>query len=227
MTGPVLLNFEGYNPTSDGGGFNGSFGTWPQLGYIGPYAYSGGGPDGGTNWTLKPVTGQTGGTIDGGQDWALDLTLTQESGYGGALGFWMSCANASAYKGISFWARGQTPMGTCSADAGSGSCFSMSISTTATSLVADGGVGTCTGTSTTCVGPQATNLPLSMTWTQFQIPWAQFGGGMTGGVPYTPTGDGITGLTFNLGLLWMAVEGGYAPIPATLDFQVDDISLMP
>lgn len=231
---PTLINFENYNAMSDAG-FNTYFGSGSSVGYIGPYAYSGGGPGGGVNWTLSPVTGRTGGPIDGGQDWALDMKLTQESAYGGGLGFWMSCVNASTYKGITFWARGQTPAGTCSADAGGGSCFAVQLSTAATTVVGDGGAGTCAGTSTTCVSPQATNLPLSITWTQYQIPWANFSGGMATGAAYTPDGNGLAGLTFVVSLTWTASDAGtapdgattYVPVPATIDFQVDDIGLMP
>lgn len=230
---PVLINFENYNPMSNTG-FTTWFGSGSSVGYIGPYAYSGGGRDGGTNSTLTPVTGQTGGAIDGGQDWAIDLHLTQESGYGGALAFWMNpCVSASAYKGISFWVRGQTPTGTCPADAGGGSCFSFSLGTAATSVVTDGGAGTCTGTSSTCVAPQANNLPLSMVWTQIQIPWSHFTGGMTNGTAYTPTGDGIGGMTFSVGLTWAQVDASadgaaiYGPVPADIDLQIDDIQFMP
>jgi hypothetical protein len=228
---PVLINFENYNPMSDAG-FETWFGGGSSVGYIGPYAYSGGGPDGGVNWTLSPVTGRTGGEIDGGQDWAIDFHLTQESVFGGALAFWMTCVNASAYKGISFWARGQTPTGTCPADAGGGSCFSFSFSTEATSVAADGGAGTCMGTSATCVGPQANNLPLSMVWTEYQIPWSQFAGGLVDGTAYTPNGQGIVGMTFSVGLTWGELDASadgaaiYGPTPANIDLQIDDIGFM-
>jgi hypothetical protein len=66
-----------------------------------------------------------------------------------------------------------------------------------------------------------------MNWTRFQIPWAQFTGGATGATPYTTTGNNIISLTFVVHLNWGPVEGGYAPVPANLDLQIDHISFMP
>jgi hypothetical protein len=226
--GSTLINFDSYNPTSDAG-FGTSFGSGTSVGYIGTYAYSGGGADGGPNDVISPVTGRSGGAADGGQDWAVDLTLNAESVYGGALGIWMSCVNASSYNGISFWARGMLPTGTCSGDAGSGSCFALMLGTAATAAPSDGGVGTCSGTSSTCVAPKAANLQLSNTWTQFQIPWSSFTGGMGGGTAYTPDGSGITGLTFVLSLAWSQSDASadgavtYVPTPASMDLQIDDV----
>jgi hypothetical protein len=174
------------------------------------------------------------GTVDGGTDWAIDFKLTNESVYGGGLGFWISpCVNASSYKGISFWARGQTPAGGCPAEAGAGGCFSFSLGTAATTAVSDAGAGTCTGTGTACAAPQVSGLPLSMTWTQFQIPWSSFTGGMANGAASNPTGDGLLGLTFAVNLAFVPVDAGpdgaaiYGPMPANLDLQIDDIQFMP
>jgi hypothetical protein len=232
---PLLINFDRYTPSGPAGaaGFDTFFGSGTSVGYIGPYAFSGGGSDGGVDWTLTPVTGSSGGTVDGAQDWAVNFTVTDESVYGAGLGFWMSCVNAQSYSGISFWARGQTPIGTCAADAGGGSCFTMSIGTIATTPVdPDGGAGTCTGTTATCVNPMVSNLALSTTWTQFHIPWSMFTGGMSGGSAYTPNGAGLIGISFGLSLVYTGVDGGasgvvYVPVPANLDLQIDDIELMP
>lgn len=234
-TGPVLIDFNRYSPTGAAGadGFDTFFGSGTSVGYIGPYAFSGGGADGGLNWTLTPVTGSSGGTIDGATDWAINFSVTNETVFGGGLGFWMSCVNAPTYSGISFWARGQSPIGTCSADAGGGSCFTVSLGTAATSLPGgDGGVGTCTGTSTTCVNPMVSDLALSLNWTQFHVPWSQFTGGMANGGAYTPNGDGLTGISFGLSLVYTGVDAGasgivYVPVPSGLDLQIDDIELMP
>ncbi len=224
---PTLIDFNAFNPLSTNG-FDTFFGSGTNVGYIGPFAYSGGAPDGGVDWVINPVTGRTGGLADGGMDWAMDFVVTDEAKYGASLGLWMSCVNGSTYKGITFWARGQTPIGTCSADAGSGSCFSVTLSTSATSAMTDAGAG-CTGT---CASPVASNLPLTLSWMQFQIPWAEFAGGLVNGASYTPTGDGIIGLQFNLSLTYPPVDGGpdagtiYPPQAANLDFQLDDVGFM-
>ncbi len=232
VTGPVLINFENYNPLLDGGNFNGSFGTWPQLGYIGPYFFSGGGPDGGPNASIDPVTGQTGGLIDGGEDWAIELRVNQESVYGAALSFWMSCANASAYKGISFWVRGQTPTNT----------VSLTVSTLDTTPTSAQPPGTCPGmtsqalcgatpTAGACCSPYKSSIPVTMVWTNIQLPWAMFTGN-AGGTTYTMTGASITGLTFNMSLDYSEVDAGpdgaaiYGPTPANLDLQIDDITFL-
>jgi hypothetical protein len=211
-------------------GFSTYFGSGSSVGYIGVFAYSGGGLDGGVDYTLTPVTGRTGGLLDGGQqDWAINFSLMDEAKYGGALGIWMSCVNASSYNGVSFWVRGQTPVGTCSSANGGGSCLSVTLSTQSTSLPTDGGTGDCMGTSSTCVSPHAADVPISTTWSKVTIPWANFVGGMTGGTAYTPNGSGITGITFNVSLVWTASDAGgdgattYVPVPANIDLQVDDI----
>jgi hypothetical protein len=232
---PVLIDFNRYSPSGPAGptGFDTFFGSGASVGYIGPYAFSGGSGDGGVNWTLTPVTGSSGGTIDGSTDWAIQLMVTNEAVFGAGLGFWMSCVNAQSYSGISFWARGQTPVGTCSADAGGGSCFTVSIGTAATTLPGgDGGVGTCSGTTTTCVNPMVSDRQLSLNWAQYKVPWSMFTGGMAGGSPYTPNGAGLIGLSFGLSLTYTGVDAGaagytYVPVPSTLNLQIDDIELMP
>jgi hypothetical protein len=225
-TNPVLVNFETYTGTTAASSFSVVFGgptvsTWAPpptiVGYTGFYGFSGGM----TNYTLSMVTGETGGTVDGGQDWALDFAITQENVYGGGLGFWMSCANASAFKGISFWARGQVPT----------NVVGLALGTADTILTSAGGL--CTGTSATCLAPQASNLPLTMNWSQIMVPWSMFIGGSAGGTPFNPNGDNLVGLTFSLGLNFTAVDAGpdgaaiYGPIPGNIDFQIDDIQFMP
>jgi hypothetical protein len=233
--GPVLIDFDRYSPTGPAGasGFDTFFGSGTSVGYIGPYAFSGGPGDGGVNWSLTPVTGSSGGTIDGSTDWAINMAVADETVFGAGLGFWMSCLDATSYGGISFWARGQSPVGTCSADAGGGSCFTLSVTTAATTVPGtDGGAGSCGGTSTTCVNPMVANLPLTLDWTQYEIPWSQFVGGMAGGSAYTPDGAGLLGISFGLSLVYTGVDGGatgtvYVPVPSDLDLQIDDIELMP
>ena len=231
---PTLISFETYNPMSDAG-FNSFFGVWPIQGYFGPYAFSGGGADGvaNANVSLNPVTGQTGGLIDGGQDWALELKAAHESQWGAGLGFWMTCANASAYKGISFWVRGQTPSNT----------FSLTLSSLDTTPTSSQPPGMCSGmtsqplcatplTAGACCAPTALAIPLTMAWTNVKLPWATFTGGNTGGTAYTPTGANITGLSFSLNLSYSQVDAGpdgaaiYGPTPADIDFQIDDIGFI-
>jgi hypothetical protein len=216
---PVLINFDTYNGMTAADNFGTAFGgatAGTGNAYIGPYGYSGGV----TNWALSMVTGESGGlTAAGTQDWGLDLTVTQESVFGGGIGFWMtSCANASTFKGISFWARGMGPSGT----------FTAILGTSLTTAVASQGM--CTGM---CAPPQAQNIPLSTAWTQVMLPWAMFTGGVASGVAYAPNGDNISGLSFQSNLIYVQVDAGpdgsaiYGPAAATIDFQVDDVEFMP
>ncbi|HZU82304.1 MAG TPA: hypothetical protein VE987_05285, partial [Polyangiaceae bacterium] len=226
---PVLNDFEAYTGAT---AFLAStpFGpAYPNGGYTGPYAYSGGGPqlnEAGTNYVLSMVTGQTGGTLEGGaQDWALDLTVTDESGFGAGLGFWMTCANASAFRGLSFWVRGQTPTG----------AVAVQLQTADTTSTTASQPGTCTGT---CAHPSATVLgdaaiPVGPSWTQITLPWAAFTGGTRNGAAYTPTGDNLTGLVFTTGLVYTQVDAAadgaaiYGPTPANIDLQIDDVAFVP
>jgi hypothetical protein len=215
----VLINFDTYNGMTAANAFGTAFGgatAGTGNAYIGPYGYSGGV----TNWALSMVTGESGGlTAAGTQDWGLDLTVTQESIFGGGVGFWMtSCANATAFTGISFWARGMDPTASLTAILGT------SNTTTTANL------GTCTGT---CAPPQAQNLALSTAWTQISLPWAMFAGGLQNGVAYVPNGSNISGLSFQANLVYVQVDSGpdgagiYGPAAATLDFQIDDVEFMP
>ena len=220
---PVLINFDTYSGSTLAQDYGEAFGG-PTAGsgtsYTGPYGFSGGGPGGAVDYALSMVTGRTGGLTDAGlQDWAVDLSLTDEIVWGGGVGIWMSCANASAFKGISFWARGQIP----------GNDVSISLVTADTTPVSTGG--TCTGS---CVAPQAVNLPLDgLVWTEVTVPWASFVGGVASGAAYTPTGDNLAGLTFTVALGYAAVDAGpdgaaiYGPVPGNIDFQLDDIEFMP
>ena len=161
---PVLINFDTYTGMTAASAFGTAFGgatAGTGNAYIGPYGYSGVV----TNWVLSMVTGATGGiTAAGLQDWGLDLTVTQETVFGGGVGFWMTgCANATAFKGISFWARGMGPTGT----------FTAILGTSNTTVTAS--LGTCTGT---CAPPQAQNIALTTAWTQTKLTWAMFAGGL-------------------------------------------------
>jgi hypothetical protein len=219
---PVLINFDTYNGSTLAQNYAEAFGgatAGSGTAYAGPYAFSGGGADGGVDYTLSMVTGRTGGLTDAGlQDWGLDLALTDEAVWGGGVGIWMTCANASAFKGISFWARGQIP----------GNSVTVALAIADTAPVSAGG--TCVGT---CTAPQV-NLPLDgLVWTQVTVPWASFAGGVASGVAYTPTGNNLAGLTFSVSLAYGEVDAGpdgaaiYGPVPANIDFQLDDIEFMP
>jgi hypothetical protein len=223
---PVFTDFETYNGMSDFSMFAFPFGgPTPGTGtaYGGAYAYTGVlKATGMANFVLSPVAGHTG-------NWAAGLTITNETQWGGALAFWLNCVDASAYRGgISFWARGMAPR----------ALFAVAIDTEDTSLpdaANPAGGGTCTGTDATCKGPSVQEIPLTLDWTQHQLPWASFAGGLRAGAPYTLTGSNITGITFSFGLVYEncvpipGTDGGFTctPTPSDFSFQIDEISFIP
>lgn len=156
--------------------------------------------------------GNEGGAPTGARDWALDLAVTNESSWGAGLGFWTSpCADATAFRGISFWVRGHAPT----------NLFGMTLLTADTSVSAHA----------TIMGDAGAiaALPVTSNWTQYQIPWANFVGGVTtAGGTYTANGDNITDMQFIVSLSYAADDAGtYQPVPSDLDFQIDDIQFMP
>lgn len=145
-------------------------------------------------------------------------------GMGG--GIWMGCADATTYKGISFWVRGTSGTGT----------FSFSVSMDSTLLPdatnAAGG-GTCPGTKDTCVGPSKANLPITSDWTQVQIMWSDFAAGMSGTTFVVANGDNITGFGWTVPLMFQRdnsvvadAAGAYVGVSEALQFDIDDISFI-
>ncbi len=225
LSNPVLQNFDSYTGTTallTGSTFGPAFPAGGYTGLWGPYASTTGVADG----VLSMVTGRTGGVLpDGGTDWAVDLSVMPEAQYNNGIGIWMSCANATAFKGISFWVRGQMPT------------FQLSVvlATLETSPLASGGP--CTGT---CASPTASSLmdaglPVTFpVWTQVTLPWSAFTGGLVAGAAFTPAGDNITGLVFSpFNIAYPPVDASadgsiiYGQVPNNLDLQIDDIEFMP
>ena len=100
---PVLLNFETYDGSVTADMFGAAFGgATPGTGtaYTGPYSYG----DESATPTLAILAGHP------PSNWAVSQTVTQAKTWGMGGGIWMNCANASAYKGITFWVRGSGPL---------------------------------------------------------------------------------------------------------------------
>jgi hypothetical protein len=208
-----IANFENFDgmETVDkyafafGGPTNGTAGV-----YAGAYGYAGG-----TDVvTLAILAGHTG-------NYGLTESTMPATSWGQGLGFWMGCVDASAYKGITFWARGSVPTGV----------FSFGLNTENTTLpdatnAAAGG--TCPGTADTCKTPTKSALPITMDWTQVSVLWADLTGGLSGATPVTVTGDTITGFTLLMSLNYTNVDdAGYTPTPGNISFAIDDIAFMP
>jgi hypothetical protein len=211
LTIPLLSDFESYDGTTDPGKWSFPFdGEWPDALYGGPYTNS----DGSGAYVL----GFVGGTNS--SNWSIHAAnTTQASVWGGGIGLWLGCFDASTYSGLSFYARGTTPT----------SKLSVSLSmedTSAPSSTNPAGGGTCTiSPSSGCKSPSA-NVDLPTDWTLVKVPWASFTGGMgLAGTAVAASGKRINGLTFNAVMNWQDAggTGTYTPVAAPFDIQVDNI----
>ena len=217
---PVLLNFETYDGTIEASMFGAPFGILPvgsQTPYAGPYSFG----DGSATPTLAILAGHP------PSSWAVSQTVVGARTWGMGGGIWMGCADASAYKGISFWVRGSSPNGTFS--------FSLAMDrTTLPNAVNPAGGGICPGTADTCKHPAKQNLPLTADWTQVQILWAELTGGLSGTTAVIPNGNNVTGLGWNVGLQFQLdptvpadAAGPYVAVPGDLAINIDEISFIP
>ena len=208
-----IADFENYNGTTTidkygfafGGPTNGTAGV-----YSGPYAYAGG--------TDVPVLAIRAGHAG---NYGLTLDTTPATAWGQGLGFWMGCVNASAYKGITFWVRGDVPSGVFS--------FAVNMeSTTVPDANNVAGGGTCPGTADTCKAPTKSAIPIGIDWSQVSVPWADLTGGLSGTAPVVASGDTITGFTLQMALNYAGNDdAGYAPVSGNISFAIDDIAFMP
>lgn len=102
----LLTDFDSYPsgtpPETWSFSFNAPAGQ-PLAVYAGPYQFSDG-------------TGMQGLQMAGGNasSYALRIANAQASSWGGGLGFWMGCIDASSFDGISFDVRGSVPGGVAS-----------------------------------------------------------------------------------------------------------------
>jgi hypothetical protein len=207
---PLLVNFDTYDGTTAANSwayvFNAPAGAANAV-YIGLYEN---GDGTGTALLSMPSPGAN------ASKYAAAISNTKASGWGGKLRMWMGCIDASAYQGISFWVQGTTPTGIAS--------FSFNTpDTTAPDATGYGG-GTCTGG---CNAPYI-DFPVTTTWTQILVPWSTFVPGTAAGANVTTTGNGISGLAFNVSLNYVAAPGdaGYVSTPGAYSLAIDDIEFI-
>lgn len=215
---PVLLDFENYNGMTDPAMYGTAFGgATPNTGtaYAGYYAYGDG--------TVNPTTALLGGHPP--SNWALQESITAANGMGG--GFWMGCADLSAYKGISFWVRGTAPPGVFS--------FGVVMESTAMPDATDPAAGgTCLGTEKECVPATKNEIPLTADWTQITIMWSDFTPGLSVTTPVPVTGDNIIGFLWTVPVNYVLAPGAtdpligpYVPVPDNLLIDFDDVQFIP
>ena len=102
LTAPLVTDFESYDGSVEAGSFGWTLfddGASVQR-YAGLYGNS----DGTGTATFSMVAGN-------GSVWAASAANPAATGWGGGVGFWIQCVNASSFTGISLAVRGSTPTG--------------------------------------------------------------------------------------------------------------------
>jgi len=68
---------------------------------------------------------------------------------------------------------------------------------------------------------------VTTTWTQVLVPWATFTAGTANGATVTTTGNGITGLSYKVGLNYVSAgDAGYVASPGAYSLAIDDIEFI-
>ncbi|MGC4087749.1 MAG: hypothetical protein QM756_07600 [Polyangiaceae bacterium] len=203
---PGIADFDSYDGVTAPAKWNFPIGGDTTVGvFMGPFAY--GDRDTGFPELFEIGTGHE-------SKYALHVSETLAEKYGGGLGLWLNpCMDASAFAGISFWVRGNMPTGKAK--------FNLSMGDTTPSVAAKAGdgIGTCTGTATTCVHPYYA-FDVTDTWTEVKIPWGSFTAGNAAGTVVKPTGKNITQIQWGIELVW----AGSTPTAAPYELAVDTLS---
>lgn len=204
---PVVTDFEGYTAGTPadmwGFSFNNQGGQALTV-YSGPYQFN----DGTGSQTISMVPGN-------GSNYAVGIANPSASAWGGGLGLWMGCIDASQFDGIAFDVRGNVP--------GAAASVSLGMEQTSAPDAMDAAAGgTCVEG---CVSP-VTTFPVSNGWTRVLLPWSEFAAGSANQMTVAASGNDITGLTFALALEWGEVAGAagtYGPQAAGYELQIDNI----
>jgi hypothetical protein len=219
---PTLTDFESYDgmmPAYGTGSWVFTIGPTATPAYAGLYALS----EGFNETTMMPPAAYTLAMSGGanGSNWAARAVNMTTTDWGGGLGLWMGCVNATTYTGISFYVRGSSPMMT-------GSIGLAMEDTSAPSATNPAGGGTCTPAGAMgCAGPSYT-FPLTADWTQISVPWATFMPGRgASDVAVMANGDEITGMSFGVGMNYVenpVGSGTYLPEPGAFEIAIDNIA---
>jgi hypothetical protein len=222
VAAPTITDFESYDgtmPAHGTGSWIFTMGPATAPSYAGLYPLS----EGTTPPASYMLTMAAGAAAS---NWAARAVNPTTMDWGGGLGFWMGCINASAYSGITFQVRGTSPTGMAN--------FSLAMEdATPPDAANPAGGGTCDpAPAEGCAGPSFT-FPITIDWTPVTIPWAMFSPGRgAGGVAIVPTGDEISGMSFgaNVNYVPNPVDGGmpaYVPEPGAFELAVDNLAFTP
>jgi hypothetical protein len=143
------------------------------------------------------------------------------TGYGGGLGLWMGCIDATAFAGVSFYAKGSS---------GNASSIGLSLTMEETTIPdpVDPRAAAPAPARTTHARGRPTSSPVTANWTLFQVPWAMFTAGDAAGVAVPADGHNIAGFSFTAAAAYVAVdetrpEGEYMPVPSPYELVIDDV----
>ncbi len=208
-----IINFEDYDGATAADEYSTAFNALPgEPGavYVGPYFYDDG--------TGTPFSGIVAGNAS---NYGMSVSNPAANEWGGGMGLWLGCVDATAYQGITFWVRGSTPPGTAS----------VSLTTEDTSPPAEAdpaGGGTCIASADAeCAGPSA-EINVTDAWTQIQLAWGDFDAGTgSAGAAVPASGDNITGIGFGANLSWIedpANPGTWIAVEGAYELVIDDIA---
>lgn len=210
---PSIASFETYDgtlPVTDWGfAFNAPAGS-PAAVYSGLYTFS----DGIGSHALTMAAGNA-------SAYAPRIHNPAPGGagaWGGAVGLWMGCVDASDYTGLSLFVKGPVPTGTVSLS------LSMEQTTPPDANNPDAG-GTCLSD----CSDATIEIEVTDSWSQVILPWSAFTPGTANASTVPVTGDNLSGLSFNVNLAYVedsANPGEYIPGPAPYDFSFDDLTFI-
>jgi len=186
LTAGLVADFETYDGATDAATFGWTLytdGAAVQR-YAGLYANSDG--------TGTPAFSMVAGNAS---TWAASASNPAATSWGGGVGFWMGCVNASSFTGISLAVRGSTPTGNVNV-----------------SLSVDGGSVSAT-------------VPVTETFVVQQIPFTTFTNTETGALVTSTNGDNMEGLGVGASMVYVDDgTGTYVPEPGAYTVVVDDVT---
>jgi hypothetical protein len=212
----TLADFETYDGTTDpfkwGWAFNAPSGKDNAV-YAGLYKL-----DDGTGSPKMTIAGP------GYDSSKYAATSSNESmkGWGGGIGMWMACIDASAYKGISFWVKGTTPKGTGTLT------LAMEATSPPDEKDAAGG-GTCTlAKKDDCKGPSV-DFDVTSSWTRVIATWDQFAAGAGTAGAVTADGKSIIGLSWGAIAKYEPSASDpktYVPVAGSYNLSLDKVEFI-
>jgi hypothetical protein len=104
--------------------------------------------------------------------------------WGGGMGLWFACVDASAYTGVTFWAKGSSPAG------------EIAFNLTVNDVEVESKGGLCPDAGP-CERPSA-KIEITEEWKQYTFKWADFTPGNAAGTPVPGSGDNLYGIDFTL-----------------------------